>query len=230
MTRSQHDEMTSEKLYELARDEYASAERRFDDAEGKIGRYLSVLFVVLGIATVSVDALRAVILVPRAQNIAFGVFVAGFYLCGLFAFGYFVRALAVQQVRGLKLDESVLEYFDRYTTPTGLRGLAKAYFGAAAQFRSRTQDKLRLAHRGFLCLLAAVAFAVLATGAYFFVELSESDMSSHESGGQTTTNQEPEPSPKNEPSSDTSQAAEDAAQLFEDMHKSFEGGVARERK
>lgn len=229
MTNSSPNADKSEKLYALARDEYASAERRFDDAEGKIGRYLSVLFVVLSIATVSVDALRGVISVPRAQNIVFGVLVAGFYVSGLFAFAYFVRALAVQQVRGLKLDESVLDYFDKYTTSAGLRGLATAYFGAAAQFRCRTQHKLRLAHRGFRCLLAAVTFGVLATGAYFFIDTKETLMTSPQSGG-GNTNQEPAAPSQEKPSDDAAQASEDAAQLFEDMRKSIEGGAKREQK
>jgi hypothetical protein len=221
----------SEELYKLSRDAYASAEKRFDDAEAKIGRYLSILFVVLGLATISVDRLRAVILTTETPNILFAVLTLGFYLCGLIAFACFVQALRVQQVRTLKLDDSVSRYFEKYTLSAGLGGLAKAFFGAAERFRERTQEKLRLAHRGFVFLLASIVFAVLAACAYLFVDpLEDKEMSIQTNAGGDDSTEQSSPDPGNEPSNDPTQAAEDAAQLFEDMQKSFEGGENREEK
>lgn len=229
MNNPENDEnLKSQELYKLARDAYTTAEKRFDDAEGKIHRYLSILFVVMGLATIGVDKFRSIVFVAAIPNIVFGIFTAMFYTFGLVAFCYFVRALRVQIVRSLKLDKSVVVYFGKYTLSESLKGLAPAFFTAAGAFQHGTQQKLNWAFRGFRCLLLAVAFAVAMTASYFFIHTPMEKMmtiSNDSRGDGNGTESQPVPTP--EPVSDPSQAEEDASQLFEDLQKSFEGGETK---
>jgi len=219
----------AEKLYALSRDEYAAAEKRFDDAEGKIARYLSILFVVLGIATLSVDTLKTAITKDSAANFIFIAMTVLSYLSGIIAFGCFLYALAIQRVRGVKLDGSVSKYFDKYTMEAALRGLSPAYFNAASQFRRQTQRKLNRASRGYKFLICAAIFAVLSAGSYLFVESSETTMMSIGSG-ENNGNGGEESAPNPEPSDDAAQAEQEAEHLFEEIQKGFEGSDDTEER
>lgn len=223
-----------EELYTLARESYASSEKRFDDAESKIWRYLSILFIVLGLAAFGADRIRTLLVPnPPLPNILFGVFSGAFYFFGLASFSYFVRALRLHTVSDLVLEgELISSYFDRYTRAAALRGLAPAFFSGADTFRIATQQKLRLAHRGFNSLLIAVGFALAAAGSYLFVQIPEACVMTQPSNGGSEDSAKSESTDQKtpQPSSDAAQAAEDAKGLFENLQKGFEGGQTRDKK
>jgi len=221
----------TEELYRLSREAYDAEDRRFDNTEAKIVRYLSILFVVLGLSTFSADQLLAAAK-PQAEArhylLALSLF--AFYVSGIVAFQYFVRAIRLQDIRALRLDAALVEYFDRYEYADALKNLAKAFLNAGAVIRGHVEEKLTLAARGFVALLVTVAFALLSVASYLYIQYAEVNAMS-QGGKNEQTQEQPtqEPSSAEQPSGQPSpsSAESDAQNLFQDLKKSFEGGSER---
>lgn len=162
-----------DELYSLAKTAYANAERRFDDADTKTSRYMSVLFVILGVLTISVDRYRLIAKIESIENYLFSLFAALFYASAITAMVYLIRALRIQKVTTLKVDDSLSQYFERFSRDAAIYGLAKAYLSAANKFQDRTKDKLELAKKGFGLMLISMALGVLAAIAYLFVDFPQ---------------------------------------------------------
>lgn len=221
----------TEELYRLSREAYEAEDRRFDNSEAKIVRYLSILFVILGLSTFSADQLL-VAAKPGAETrhylLALSIF--AFYISGIAAFQYFVRAIRMQDIRALKLDAAVVSYFERYEYEEALKNLAKAFLDAAAVVREHAKAKLILAARGFKALVVTVVFALLSVTSYLFVQFAEANPMP-EGGKQEQSQEQPPPERSSEqPASQPSQsnAESDAQALFETVKKSFEGGAERQ--
>lgn len=160
-------------LYSLAKSAYSNAERRFDDADTKTSRYMSVLFVVLGVLTISVDRFRSITEVQSVVNFLFSLFAIFFYVSGIVSLCYLIRALRIQQVTTLKVDDSLISYVHKYSYEAAIIGLTKAHLTAAGKFQDRTKAKLKLAKKGFSFMAISLALGVLAAISYMFINFPQ---------------------------------------------------------
>lgn len=221
---SDQDKKTTE-LYSLAKTAYENAERRFDDADVKTSRYMSVLFIVLGVLTVSVDRFRSIFEIESGWNFAFSLFATFFYMSGITSLVYFILALRIQTVTTLKLDNSLADYMGKYTYNDAVYGLGQAFLRSADRFQKRTKEKLTLARRGFSFMAISLVLAVLAAVSYFFVEFPEDQtVSIVEQRNGESGNGDESSTPESEPVSESDQAAQDAETLFEEFQKGVESG------
>jgi hypothetical protein len=163
-----------EELYKLSKEAYTGEIQRFDAAEAKVGRYLSLIVVVLG--TTSVGAAEFSRLFRATSSVIGNVFLIAYFFTVVLAVGagsFFLRALAIQVVPLLPLGSEVIDHFDRNSYLDAVYSLSREFQRAAAQVRAETNEKFRLAATGYTLFVAAIVFGVISTVTFAAVKALE---------------------------------------------------------
>jgi hypothetical protein len=186
-----------EELYKLSKEALVTENQRFEAAEVKVARYLSLIVLLLGASGVGGAEFSRLF---RTAHTALGhTFLVAYFLTVLFAVmaaTFFLRALAVQSVLVMPLGNEVVAHFDRNTYLDSIYWWSREFQGAAVRMRAETNYKFKLATTGYAMFVTAVVLTIASTMAYVAVKSTEervtqSTGNSGDGGGSTGGAQQP---------------------------------------
>jgi hypothetical protein len=155
------DRARAQGLYDLAQKAFIDEQTRYDAAEVKTARYLTVLALVLGATAFKIDDLLWVMKTTSLRwywELPFGVGYATTFLLAFAAILMGVRAMSVEELGALPLDSQVPDLFSSQTHTTAQRLMAEAYFTEARDARDLNNRRSRDL-RAVRSLLAAAFWA-----------------------------------------------------------------------
>jgi hypothetical protein len=161
-----------EELYRYAKDNYAQEMARFEGAEGKVARYLTVIGFLLGAGAIGIDKAVLVFRATDSQRIVqgfFGVSYGLFWLSGIVALYLCLNALKVVNVSGPPLDDKIVDHFDNNSYLDTIHSVGRRFLEAANRARNQAERKLErlaMAHR---LLSATWVFALATAVTYIFL-------------------------------------------------------------
>lgn len=172
-----------EAFYELAKEEFSSYERRYDQLEAKIGQYVTLLMIILG---ASVAPVGEVVRIARGTLGVLEWIFLGCYgallISGLASFTVLLSALKMDSLRVLPIgqqgevkDAPLVVRFreERYLDLMFLLGVS--YLNAARDNARLAEKKVRRAHIGYRAMGIALALSLLTLISYTAVQVRDHD-------------------------------------------------------
>ncbi len=161
-----------EEFYKYAQDSYERAHDRWTAADEKAWKYLSILGLLLGAGAITSGQFAKVF--ARADTYGEWLFVVSYVAAVVFAvaaFGYFLSALQLQDSSAPPTRPEMVQFFSQNRYIDILYGLGRDTLAAAEQTRVSVDRKFVAADNGFQLMRLAGVCLLLASVAYFAIQV-----------------------------------------------------------
>lgn len=162
----EHRQKRHEELYAQAKVVYAFEQVRFDAAELKAGRFLTVWAIMAGLS--AINARDLMVGPTRPIRVYVIVMLVAFWLCHGISLLYITLSMRVQNISLPSAGPPVTSFFRTNTYATVVTKLGDQFFSEAAALRVQVDKKLRLARIGFVWFLVSLGALVFLWAGYIF--------------------------------------------------------------
>jgi hypothetical protein len=217
-----------EALYDLTKAAYDAEISRYDAAEAKAGRYLTVLGLIIGAFVVKFDDLLWVwenASTPLWVAILFVVAYGATVLSALLAFVLSVFAMGVTEVSAIPVGEEIEALFRKSDYQVALEATTESFRSEARKLRDTTAERIGYIEHTNRLVKAIMVAGAISLLVYFPMRLSARDAVQKREG--TKMSEAPKPATTNTTQTETKPAAIAKPPAFDVVKRDANGVIQK---